>query len=341
MRKPTAVDLFAGCGGLTTGLKKAGFSVVAAVEIDPLASKTYKRNHPEVRIWRRNITQVVASDLSRRSRLLPGSLDLLAGCPPCQAFSTMRTLNRQRRIRDPRQKDLLHQLVRFARVLKPKAIMVENVPDLARDRRWHRFISALNNLGYECEYKVLDCADYAVPQRRRRLILLGSRIGPVRFARPSRTRIPIGRVLRNLGRPGTSGDELHDLPENRSAAVQRRIRMIPKNGGSRSDLGLGEQLRCHRKCNGFKDVYGRMQWNAVAPTITTGCYNPSKGRFLHPRANRAITLREAAMLQTFPKRYFFDLSAGKCAAASMIGNALPPEFIRRQALSVRKHLLTR
>lgn len=114
--------------------------------------------------------------------------------------------------------------------------------------------------------------------------------------------------------------------------------MIPRNGGSRLDLGFKKQLPCHRRCDGFKDIYGRMKWGEVAPTITTGCFNPSKGRFLHPRANRAITLREAAILQSFPKRYRFDMSEGKCAVASMIGNALPPEFVRRHALMVRRHL---
>jgi DNA (cytosine-5)-methyltransferase 1 len=337
-RKPLALDLFSGCGGLTTGLKKAGFRVVAAVEINPLAVQTYKTNHPEVPVWEKNIRRVVAAKLGKKAKLTAGRLDLLAGCPPCQAFSRMRTLNRRHRVRDPKQKDLLHQLLRFARVLRPKAVMVENVPGLATDRRWKRFVSTLRRLGYGCEYKILNCADYSVPQRRRRLILLGSRMGLVSFARPARKRIPIDRLLKNLRPAGKSGDRLHDLPEKRSPSVLRLIKMIPRNGGSRLDLGFKKQLRCHRECNGFKDVYGRMKWGEVAPTITTGCFNPSKGRFLHPRANRAITLREAAILQSFPRSYYFDLSEGKCAVASMIGNALPPEFVRRHALMVRRHL---
>jgi DNA (cytosine-5)-methyltransferase 1 len=104
------------------------------------------------------------------------------------------------------------------------------------------------------------------------------------------------------------------------------------------DLGKGRQLECHKKCNGFKDVYGRMAWDDVSPTITGGCFNPSKGRFLHPTKNRAITLREAALLQTFPADYFFSTVRGKCPAAQMIGNALPPEFIRRHATEIRKKL---
>ena len=118
--------------------------------------------------------------------------------------------------------------------------------------------------------------------------------------------------------------------ERRTDRIQKLIKRIPKDGGSRKDLGKKAQLACHKKCDGFKDIYGRMAWDKVSPTITSGCTNPSKGRFLHPDENRAITLREAAELQTFPKDYSFPLKVGKEQVASMIGNALPPEFIRKQ-----------
>lgn len=333
-----AIDLFAGCGGLTTGLKKAGFEVVAAIEIDPLAAKTYKQNHSQTQVWKQDIRRISAAMLAQKARLGRGRLDLLAGCPPCQAFSRMRTLNRARRIRAPKQKDLLGELLRFVRVLKPKAVMVENVPGLAKDKRWRHFVAALRGLNYDCKYDVLNCADYFVPQRRRRLILLGSQHGTVPFAPPSVIRKTVRQSIRMLKPAGTSGDPLHDMAEKRSPRISRLIKLIPKNGGSRLDLGSRRQLPCHRKCDGFKDVYGRMEWDKVSPTITTGCFNPSKGRFLHPVANRTITLREAALIQSFPKGYFFDLSKGKCAAAAMIGNALPPEFVRRHAMMVRKQL---
>lgn len=145
-------------------------------------------------------------------------------------------------------------------------------------------------------------------------------------------RVTVRQALRGLKRAGRSGDPLHDVPENRDERIIQLIKKIPKNGGSRTDLRRNQQLRCHRKCDGFKDVYGRMHWNDVAPTITSRCVNPSKGRFLHPTANRAITLREAALLQSFPRPYFFDASAGKHTTATLIGNALPPEFVRRHAL---------
>jgi len=120
--------------------------------------------------------------------------------------------------------------------------------------------------------------------------------------------------------------------------IKELIKKIKKDGGSRTDLLKRNQLKCHRKFDGFRDVYGRMAWNEVAPTITSGCINPSKGRFLHPTKNRAITLREAALLQSFPSSYYISLRRGKYAAAALIGNALPPEFARRQAISVKHHL---
>lgn len=117
------------------------------------------------------------------------------------------------------------------------------------------------------------------------------------------------------------------------------IRRIPKDGGSRTDLPHGDQLACHQKFDGFKDVYGRMAWQKPAPTITSGCINPSKGRFIHPDANRAITLREAAILQGFPASYRFDMTQGRYRVARMIGNAFPPEFAEHHARALYEHLI--
>lgn len=144
-----------------------------------------------------------------------------------------------------------------------------------------------------------------------------------------------------LAKAGRSGDPLHDCPETRGPRVLNLLVRVPKDGGSRSDLGSENQLACHQRCDGFKDVYGRMSWDDVAPTITSGCVNPSKGRFVHPDQNRSITLREAAMLQGFPRSYKFSLRRGKFAAAEMIGNALPPEFVKRHALQIRARVLAR
>lgn len=337
MKRPIAIDLFSGCGGLTLGLKQAGFRVAAAVELDPLAVETYSANHPDVRVWPRDVRRVPAAEVMRTLNLRRGELDLLAGCPPCQGFSSMTTLNGKKRMRHP-QNNLVFDFVRFVRRMLPKAIMLENVPGMARSDQFRKVRRVLKELGYQSEYGVLDAAKYGVPQRRRRFILIGSRVAPVQFAQEARVQRTVRQALKKLVESRARKDPLHALGEKRSPRVLELIRSIPPNGGSRLDLGSDRQLPCHRKCDGFKDVYGRMAWDDCAPTITGGCVNPSKGRFLHPTENRAITLREAALLQTFPPAYFFSLRRGKFPTAQMIGNALPPEFIRRHALQIKKAL---
>jgi DNA (cytosine-5)-methyltransferase 1 len=145
-------------------------------------------------------------------------------------------------------------------------------------------------------------------------------------------------AIGGLPKAGQSGDPVHDMPENRTPKVLEIIRLIPKDGGSRRDLPEEFQLECHKRCNGFKDVYGRMAWKKPAPTITGGCFNPSKGRFLHPEEDRAITMREAALLQGFPRRYKFPTTENKSAVALMIGNALPPPFIAAHGRSIKRVL---
>ena len=337
MQKPRAIDLFSGCGGLTLGLKQAGFRVIGAVECDTLAVTTYKANHPRVRVWTKDIRTVSVAEIKRKLRLKRGQLDLLAGCPPCQGFSTITTRNgNKKRSTDPRN-DLVFEFMRFVRGLRPKAIMLENVPGLAKNWRLRKILAELRRLGYECTTGVLNAADYGVPQRRRRFILMAGRRMKIEFAREARSRQLVRDAIKHLSKR-TRTHALHNYKERRSQKVINRIKQIPPNGGSRSALEKKAQLKCHKKSDGFRDVYGRMAWDDVAPTITTGCFNPSKGRFLHPTQHRAITLREAALLQSFPKTYFFSLERGRIAVAEMIGNALPPEFIRRHAKNVVRTL---
>lgn len=335
--KQKAIDLFSGCGGLTTGLKRAGFQVVAGIEIDSLATSTYQMNHPEVQLLKKDIRQVSAKGLMRQLGLRKGQIDLIAGCPPCQGFSAMRTLNGSRAIRDS-SKELVFEFVRFVRACLPRAVMMENVPGLAEDSRMRLMLRTLEKLGYACECRILDASDYGVPQRRKRMILIGSRFGPIDFAGQVQTHRTVKQAIGWLPRPGRSGDPLHDLTGKHGPKVLALIKRIRRNGGSRTELPRRHQLECHKLTTGFKDVYGRMAWDRVAPTITTGCINPSKGRFLHPAQNRAITLREAALLQTFPRRYRFSLESGRFPAANLIGNALPPEFVRRHAREISNHL---
>ena len=326
----TAIDLFSGCGGLTVGLKQAGFDVKAAVEIDNKAQETYKLNHPNIKLYEHDIRNIDPKRLMSDLGIKRGELTLLAGCPPCQGFSRLRTRNKAFSVYDPRN-ELIREFLRFTEALLPKTIMMENVPALANDDVFKHVCETLSALGYRHTVNVLDAADYNVPQRRKRLILLASRVHVPKHAEKSETRISVRDAFSNVGSPSKTKDKVHAVPERRTAHVKHLISLIPKNGGSRSDLPENMVLACHKKSNGFKDVYGRMSWDNVAPTITSGCINPSKGRFLHPSYNRTITLREAALLQGFPIDYKFDVSHGKESIALMIGNALPPPFIAAHA----------
>lgn len=335
--RATAIDLFCGCGGLTLGLRLAGFSVLGAVEIDPLAVESFRLNHRRVRIWQEDIWNLDPHEMRRDIGLRRGELDLLAGCPPCQGFSRIRTRNRGKRIRDIRNA-LLFRFLDFVEELRPQAVLMENVPGLEFYYRFAEFKARLISLGYACNHGVLDARDFGVPQRRKRLVVIAARRRLVAFATPQRCARTVRDAIRSLPRPGRSGDPLHDTTGTHSQRIQSMIEKIPQDGGSRSDLGPRAQLACHRETAGFYDVYGRMAWDGVAPTLTAEFVNPSKGRFLHPVQHRAITLREALLLQSFPPDYKLSLRLGRYPAARMIGNAFPPEFARRQAAAVRRSL---
>lgn len=338
-RRYTAIDLFSGCGGLTLGLKRAGFDVRAAVEIDSVAANAYATNHPRTTLLVQDIRKVTGRQLKRAARLGGKRLDLLAGCPPCQGFSRIRFRNRDGG--DDSQNDLVIEFLRLARELRPKMILLENVPGLGKDRRFRRMTSSLKRRGYACNWGILDAADFGVPQRRKRLILMASRVGRVSLPADNGVRATVRNYIesldKNLDKPERTKDALHAMYLKSSPRIKKLIAKIPKNGGGRLALPRRDQLPCHKKVDGFKDVYGRMRWDDVAPTLTGGCFNPSKGRFLHPMHNRALTLREAALLQTFPRSYHFPARAGLTTVARLIGDALPPLFAEKQG----RHLMRR
>jgi DNA (cytosine-5)-methyltransferase 1 len=336
--KLRAIDLFCGAGGLTQGLRSAGFQVVGAIDCDDLAIESYRMNHPHTRVWTDDITQVPPERVMEELSLDEGELDLLAGCPPCQGFSAMRTHNGKLDIDDP-DNELVFEFMRYARVLRPRALMMENVPALRDDKRLVAVRRALRALGYKTVDDVLNTADYGVPQRRRRFIMLGLLSAEPKFGAQAKRQRTVAGAIRQLPAPHESKDELHNVVEHRSEAIRQLIADIPKDGGSRSALPIERQLACHRKHDGYHDVYGRMAWDEPAPTITGGCVNPSKGRFLHPEQDRAITPREAALLQSFPPHYRFSMRRGRFAVAQQIGNALPPRFIERHARSLRNALI--
>ena len=262
-----------------------------------------------------------------------GTPELVAGCPPCQGFSSIRTRNGRICTRDA-DNDLVFEFLRLVTEIQPPLVMMENVPGLATDGRLHQMITRLTKLGYRARVAVLDAQHFGLPQRRRRMILAASIHSHPRLAQASQYAHSVHYAIGHLPSPADSQDELHNYPVRRSFAVMQRIKHTPKDGGSRAQLPKQYELACHRRISGFKDVYGRMAWNRPAPTITGGCINPSKGRFIHPDQDRAITLREAAILQGFPLNYSFDLSRGRYRAAELIGNAFPPVFAQKHATAL-------
>lgn len=333
-----AIDLFAGCGGMTEGLFAAGYEVIAAVEIDPNAARAYRANNERrgVVLYEEDIRQVDPNDINELLGNEP--LHLLAGCPPCQGFSTMRRKNKRGSKRDARNR-LIWEYVRFVEALMPVTIMLENVPALAEYTEFKRAVIQMKRLGYTISYKVVNVALYGVPQRRKRLVLVGSLLGKLEPAVGNNHVVTVRKTIGNMPLPQDSNDPLHQIFPHHTAHIQEQIRLTPHDGGSRLDLPEEYILPCHRRDGiGFKDVYGRLAWDKVSSTITGGCLNPSKGRFLHPEQDRCISAREAAMLQTFPRRYIFPTDLPRSAIALMIGNALPPVFCKIQAQKISEHL---
>jgi DNA (cytosine-5)-methyltransferase 1 len=339
MTKFSSIDLFAGAGGLSYGLTTEGFKVTVAVEIDPISATSYKLNHQATKVLVEDIRNIRGPQLLKEAGTIKGELDLLTGCPPCQGFSSLRTKRRKQNVEDPRN-NLILEILRLVRSTRPRALIVENVPGLTNDNRFTEFRQGLAKSGYQSDYSIINASDFGIPQRRKRLVLIAFRGKKVPSAWASyRGELRTVRdTIGSLEAAGKSGDMLHDIPENRTPSMMERIRATPKDGGSRRDLPEELQCACHLRENGYFDVYGRMSWDKVSPTITSGCINPSKGRFLHPEEDRAITLREAALLQTFPQNYQFCIERGKDHVARQIGNAFPPDLIKPIARVICREL---
>jgi DNA (cytosine-5)-methyltransferase 1 len=336
--KLISIDLFSGVGGLTEGLHQADFQTELAFEIDKIASKAYKLNHKYTEVITEDIRKVDTEEVKKK--LNGQTVHLLAGCPPCQGFSSIRRLNKPQPVADERN-SLISEYVRFIKELMPYTFMMENVPGLALDNSFHEAKKYLEEeLGYKVDHKVVNVKEYGVPQSRRRLVMVGSRLGPIEVAKPLNEKATVRSILGELPTPDESDDPLHKIYPKHSPKILEMIKDIPHNGGSRKDLGEDRQLKCHQKENvGFNDVYGRLRWEDYSTTITGGCLNPSKGRFLHPEQDRCISAREAALLQSFPIDYKFPVDAPITKIALMIGNALPPKFSRIQAENIKQHII--
>ena len=320
--------MFCGCGSVTAALRTHNVRVLAAIDNDPVACATYRANHPKVNLYERDVRNL---DPKIVKTALPSQrLDLLIVCAPCQPFSSHRFEYEN----DPRA-NLILEAVRWTTVLRPKVIFFENVPGLAADV--HRdVLASLQRRLQRIRYRLLgpfpvDAADYGVPQHRRRCIMLAVRGRhrprlevPAPTGRKLTVRSAIGRLMRLQAAESHPSDPLHFARSHRDI-VLHRMGWIPKDGGSRDSLPPRLQLACHRGHSGHQDVYGRLAWDAPAPTLTTGCTDVTKGRFAHPEDDRAITLREAARLQTFPDDYTFRGSATQIAV--QIGNAMPIRLV--------------
>ena len=328
----TAIDLFCGSGGVSQGLRAAGWQVVAACDNDPVAAATYRKNHPETDFIEGDIQHDSSVDLIGAA-VEDKSIDLVVVCAPCQPFSSQ---NRHRG-NDKRELLIVRALAVVAK-LNPSLVFFENVPGLA-SAAYREIVTSVHNglqkLGYAVsEPMVRDAADFGVPQRRRRCIMLAAK-SPEAIRAFSETDVssPPTSVFSaisdlpalNSGEASAT-DRLHRAREHRPIALER-LRHIPHDGGSRNSLPEHLILNCHRgKATSFSDVYGRMAWKSVAPTLTTGCTDLTRGRFGHPEQDRAITMREAARLQTFPDQYEF---LGEPTQISrQIGNAVPPKMIQ-------------
>ncbi|MEU4517825.1 DNA cytosine methyltransferase [Amycolatopsis sp. NPDC024027] len=336
MGRISVVDFFSGCGGTSLGFRNAGMSIIAGLDNDPDASATYRQNFPEAKFFERDIRKV---DVSELTGVLPkrGKI-LFSGCAPCQPFSAQ---NRSQKGSDPRRL-LLGEFQRFVLAIKPDYVVVENVPGLQKvgsEGPFANFINALEDVGYKVTCEILSALHFGVPQMRKRLVLVASLDGEVPM--PAATHGPglePPTTVRDWldGLPAVGAGEQHkDDPDHAAMKLSpinmRRIRATAEGRGRESwndDL----LLDCHRGHVGHSDVYGRLAWDRPASAMTTRCLSYSNGRYGHPVQHRAISLREAACLQTFPRDFTF---AGTLTSKGrQVGNAVPPLLAQRIAEAV-------
>ena len=343
-----AADLFAGAGGFSLGAYLANIKVAAAVELNSNAADTYEANLVKTklaatRIYREDIALLDPAFVRRQAGLECGGCDILLGGPPCQGFSTHRVNGAG--IDDPRNQ-LLLRYFEYVRVLRPTFFLVENVPGLLWPRH-RRFLADFFKLAEEADYDLLDpvvlnARDFGVPQNRRRVFLLGFDRKMVATAPPwppapshadpaGASDLPAWiEASVAFDMPALAGD-INDVHMQHGAELIATFAKTPHNGGSRVDSG--RVLDCHKEHRGHFDVYGRINPAHPAPTMTTACINPSKGRFVHPTKDHGITLREAARLQSFPD--WFTFGGGMMAGGVQVGNAVPVKMAKALLVPLR------
>jgi len=343
VKKPvSAVDLFCGVGGLTHGLLKEGISVCAGVDIDPKCQYPYEKN---------NACLFIEEDVAKLSGLEVASYfpenhtKILVGCAPCQPFSTYTRGKKERKLH---KWGLLSAFSRIIREADPDIVSMENVPQLEKEVIFKRFVVNLRSQGYFVTYSNVNCWTYGVPQTRTRLVLFASKYGEISLVTPTHSpsrRRTVRQAIGRLEPIKAGGISMLDALHRASALSPRNLRRIKasKPGGTWRDWTDDLIADCHRAETGetYPGVYGRMAWDGPGPTVTTQCHGFGNGRFGHPEQNRAISLREAALLQTFPRRYRFAAPDDPITfhhLGRLIGNAVPVRLGRIIGRTILKHL---
>ena len=340
----SAVDLFCGVGGLTHGLQLAGIPVVAGFDIENSCKYAYEHNNDSVFVLR-DITQMTGNEL--RDYYPQNDTKVLVGCAPCQPFSTYSLRYNKNGKKDNKWR-LLYYFADLVKEVLPEIVSMENVPYLSREEVFNDFIRELEASGYHCDWNIVNCAEYGVPQTRRRLVLLASQYGQIQLIPPlyneEHYRTVRGAIgdMPHLEDGATDPDDPLHRASRLSEKNRQRIRQsVP--GGTWNDWPEDLKLPCHKKKTGkgYRAVYGRMEWDKPSPTITTQYYGYGNGRFGHPEQDRALSMREGALLQSFPRAYEFlnpEHNETNRQIGVHIGNAVPVELGRAIGLSIMRHL---
>lgn len=332
------VDLFCGAGGLAYGLKTAGLEIAAGVDLDPICRYPFEQNC-DGHFAEKSVADVTIDELNEW--YTGADVRVLAGCAPCQPFSTY---SQSRKSPDKRW-TLLRSFLSLALKLRPEIVTMENVTGLWSKPIWSEFVGGLKSAGYHVDWQELRCTDFGIPQTRKRLVLLASLLGEIRVPKAVEqksvtVRDAIGGLPAVSAGGKSSTDRLH-VASKLSATNLERIR-ASKPGGTWRDWPETLRADCHIKESGgtYPSVYGRMEWDKPSPTITTQCFGYGNGRFGHPQQDRAITLREAAILQSFPPNYQFVADVDRATFAKigmLIGNAVPPKLAEAIGNTILDH----
>ena len=345
--RPAVIDVFCGIGALSYGFQREGFRVLTGIDSDASCRFVFETNVRGAAFQAEDVTRISATELRRRFASHPPAKRILIGCAPCTPFSMYVGRYKKKRRKSDGRWQLLKEFGRLVLATKPAVISMENVPRLTRHPVFRQFVRHLRTAGYHVTFKVLRAHHFGVPQRRSRLVLLASRFGPIELPRPTHRETPltvrqaIGHLPAIKAGESCPRDRLHRA-RGLSEQNLRRIKSTVE-GGSWRDWDSRLQLDCHRRKAGksFRSVYGRMRWDAPSPVITTQCLGIGNGRFGHPKQHRAISIREAAILQTFPKAFRFVPPRAPISGlqlARQIGNAVPVRLARLIARAIQDHL---